>query len=127
MGFRATAGTPKATATVIVPALHALVVAPVEGSGVCLDVCHRGVCGGGHRRVFQLRGLPNPQAGRQARGALATQWKARANGFSPRNCTADRPPTTAHSIQAARRRRRIAGSGVSPRLLMYLKVAPTVR
>jgi hypothetical protein len=38
MGFRATVGTPKATATVIVPALHALVVAPVEGSGVLMFV-----------------------------------------------------------------------------------------
>lgn len=28
----------------------------------CLDVCHGGVCGGGHRCVFQLHGLPNPQA-----------------------------------------------------------------
>jgi hypothetical protein len=38
MGFRATAGTSKATATVIVPALHALVVAPVEGSVVLMFV-----------------------------------------------------------------------------------------
>jgi hypothetical protein len=38
IGFRATAGTSKATATVIVLALHPLVVAPVEGSVVLMFV-----------------------------------------------------------------------------------------
>ena len=92
-----------------------------------LESFQGGICGGGLRRVFRLHGLQNPQPGREARGALATQQQARRAWSCPRNCAADSRRTTAHGTRAPRSRRAIACPGVPRRSLMYLTAAPTVR
>jgi hypothetical protein len=81
-----------------------------------------------HRRVFQLHAAESTGRTAGERRVSNAAESARAEpGFCPRNCAADSQRTTAHSTQAARKQRRLAGPGVSPRLLMYLKVAPAVR